>query len=319
LLLLCFAVKAVAAQASKGSDAQLTEARELNAKVAQLYNERKYEEALPLAQQVIELVTTSFGPTDSHLIAPLINLGDLYVAMSRLDNAKSSFERALEIAEKNLGPQDITLTRPLDELGHLTRRAGEYQKSIDYFVRSLAIKQKLLKPADLEIARTAFWAAESYRLNRAPSDAEPFYEQAINVYDAAGKKDKDLVEVLRQYLIVLTLEKKTDKAAPIQQRLADLSAAGGIIEGGVLNGKAVKLVQPEYPVIARGAHASGQVRVQVLIDETGKVISATVVSGHPLLQSAAIAAARESKFTPTLLSGAPIKVSGVIIYNFVAY
>ena len=90
------------------------------------------------------------------------------------------------------------------------------------------------------------------------------------------------------------------------------------ISGGVLNGKAVRLVQPPYPAIARSAHASGQVRVQIVIDENGNVISAAPVSGHPLLQGAAVAAARASKFTPTKLSGMPVKVSGVIIYNFVA-
>ena len=57
--------------------------------------------------------------------------------------------------------------------------------------------------------------------------------------------------------------------------------------------------------------------VQVLIDEQGKVISASAVSGHPLLQAAAVAAARGAKFSPTVLSGQPVKVSGVITYNFV--
>ena len=90
------------------------------------------------------------------------------------------------------------------------------------------------------------------------------------------------------------------------------------ISVGVLNGKATKLVQPPYPAIARAAHASGQVTVQVLVDEEGNVTSAHAVSGHPLLQGAAIAAARASKFTPTKLSGQPVRVTGVIVYNFVA-
>jgi periplasmic protein TonB len=90
------------------------------------------------------------------------------------------------------------------------------------------------------------------------------------------------------------------------------------ISGGVLNGKAVHLTQPPYPAIARSAHASGQVMVQVLIDENGNVLSAHASSGHPLLQAAAVAAAKSSKFTPTKLSGQPVKVNGVIIYNFVA-
>jgi protein TonB len=90
------------------------------------------------------------------------------------------------------------------------------------------------------------------------------------------------------------------------------------ISGGVLNGKAVRLVQPPYPPIARSAHAAGQVVVQVLIDENGNVVAAHATSGHPLLTAAAVNAARASKFTPTKLSGQPVKVNGVIIYNFVA-
>lgn len=96
------------------------------------------------------------------------------------------------------------------------------------------------------------------------------------------------------------------------------SAPRGPVSGGVLNGKAVSLVKPAYPAIARSAQASGAVQVQVLIDENGNVISAHAVSGHPLLQSSAVAAARASKFSPTILSGQAVKVSGVIIYNFVA-
>ena len=90
------------------------------------------------------------------------------------------------------------------------------------------------------------------------------------------------------------------------------------ISGGVLNGKALHLVQPAYPQIARQAHASGMVVVQVLIDENGNVVAAHAVSGHPLLQAVAVAAARASRFSPTKLSGQPVKVNGVIQYNFVA-
>jgi protein TonB len=90
------------------------------------------------------------------------------------------------------------------------------------------------------------------------------------------------------------------------------------ISGGVLNGKAISLPKPAYPPIARQAHASGTVVVQVTIDENGSVISARAVSGHPLLQAVAVAAARGARFSPTKLSGQPVKVTGVITYNFVA-
>jgi TonB family protein len=90
------------------------------------------------------------------------------------------------------------------------------------------------------------------------------------------------------------------------------------ISGGVLNGKAVTLAKPAYPAAARAVGAQGAVNVKVMIDEEGNVISAEAVSGHPLLQTAAVQAAQQSKFHPTTLSGQLVKVTGVIVYNFVA-
>lgn len=89
------------------------------------------------------------------------------------------------------------------------------------------------------------------------------------------------------------------------------------VSGGVLNGKATSLPKPAYPPAARAVHASGSVTVQVLIDESGRVVSASASGGHPLLQAAAVSAARGARFSPTLLSGQPVKVSGFITYNFV--
>lgn len=119
-----------------------------------------------------------------------------------------------------------------------------------------------------------------------------------------------------QYISTPTRVETSDEPPPPKPTPAPTPRAP--ISGGVLNGKAVRLVTPPYPAIARSAHASGAVQVQVLIDESGNVVSAHAVSGHPLLQAAAVAAARASKFTPTKLSGQPVKVNGVIIYNFVA-
>jgi TonB family protein len=88
------------------------------------------------------------------------------------------------------------------------------------------------------------------------------------------------------------------------------------ISGGLLNGKAISKPQPAFPPIAKAARASGTVTVEVLIDESGEVVSAKAVGGHPLLQQSAVDAARQARFSPTLLSGRPVRVSGVVTYNF---
>jgi TonB family protein len=91
---------------------------------------------------------------------------------------------------------------------------------------------------------------------------------------------------------------------------------GITVSGGVLNGKAISLPKPNYPPAARAVRASGSVNVQVTVDEKGSVTSASAVSGHPLLRAAAVKAAQEARFSPTVLQGKPVKVTGVIVYNF---
>ena len=89
------------------------------------------------------------------------------------------------------------------------------------------------------------------------------------------------------------------------------------ITGGILNGKATSKPMPPYPPEAKAAGAQGTVTVRVVVDEGGHVIEATAVSGHELLREAAVAAARQARFSPTLLSGRPVKVTGHVTYNFV--
>lgn len=88
------------------------------------------------------------------------------------------------------------------------------------------------------------------------------------------------------------------------------------VSGGVLNGTALSLPSPVYPDAAKRSRTSGVVTVDVILDETGKVVSATASSGPTMLRDAAVQAALKARFSPTKLSGQPVKVSGVINYKF---
>lgn len=90
-----------------------------------------------------------------------------------------------------------------------------------------------------------------------------------------------------------------------------------IVPKKVLNSEALSLPKPIYPLLARQIRQQGTVNVQVLIDETGRVISAQPVAGPPLLLAEAKKAALQARFSPTMIGDQPVKVSGVITYNFV--
>jgi len=88
------------------------------------------------------------------------------------------------------------------------------------------------------------------------------------------------------------------------------------VSSGVLQGSPLARVTPLYPPTAKAARASGPVVVQILIGETGEVLEADVISGHPLLRDAALQAARQWRFRTTTLSGVPVKIRGLLQFNF---
>ncbi|HVF48235.1 MAG TPA: energy transducer TonB [Pyrinomonadaceae bacterium] len=108
------------------------------------------------------------------------------------------------------------------------------------------------------------------------------------------------------------------------------------ISAGVLNGKAISLPQPEYPESARLADIGGTVRVDVVIDEGGGVVSAIAdtMDQHevydangiklapagvdPALREAAEKAARQARFAPVLIAGKSVQLKGALLYSFVS-
>lgn len=148
--------------------------------------------------------------------------------------------------------------------------------------------------------------SEAIRLD---SGNEAYYAMRAEIYRKLGKKTEAEADELKA-------KEFEDQIVDPKDSSSSTNSGAKTISGGVVNGKATNLVQPTYPPAARAVRASGAVNVQVTIDESGNVIAASAVSGHPLLRASAVQAARASKFSPTLLSGKPVKVSGVIVYNF---
>ena len=139
------------------------------------------------------------------------------------------------------------------------------------------------------------------------------YDDAVSkqkrlIAEAARKKDGKEEKEEEEEAVLVAPVRMPEPAEPDSKKT---------VNGGVLNGKAVSKPMPAYPPEAKAAGAQGTVVVRIVVDEGGKVVEAEAVSGHPLLLQAAVTAARGSRFAPTRLAGQPVKVAGVITYNFV--
>ena len=133
------------------------------------------------------------------------------------------------------------------------------------------------------------------------ADSMPSFARGLGNDSSGGKRAIDIVE---------------NVLPPDPPNTAPTRKTPPLISLGVINGKALYNPVPVYPAIAKITRTAGTVNVQVLLNEEGKVISAQALNGPPLLREAAVKAAYQARFSQTLLSHQPVKVSGVITYNF---
>jgi len=112
-------------------------------------------------------------------------------------------------------------------------------------------------------------------------------------------------------------EVKPESTSPTQTSSDVRTRPKGPVEAGELNSKAIDLPAAIYPGEARKVHVSGQVKVRVIVDETGRVLSADIESGPKQLWIAAIEAARKARFKPTVIGDTAVKVTGILTYDFV--
>ena len=149
-----------------------------------------------------------------------------------------------------------------------------------------------------------------------PATAKPAPSQTQSPANAPDRNTERRPEPRAESTAQKAQESKQPSSSS-QPPADDKQAPTAPVSGGVLNGKAISLPKPVYPLAAKCVGAGGTVIVEVTLDESGKVISARALSGHTLLQAPCVAAARQARFSPTLISGRAVKVLGTITYNFV--
>jgi tetratricopeptide (TPR) repeat protein len=301
--------------------AALAEAAQLSAQVVTLFNSADYEKTLPLAKRALQL-RESLLPADHELVlAALLNLGETYTALKKYGEAEKLMDRLLKAHENKVGADDAGVAIFLDKLGLLAFSQGDFKKSEASYTRALAIRERVFGKDDLEYAKSLYSLAEFYRLTAKPEKAAPLYEKAALLrFRLLGRDNPDYLKTRDRYFCVVYKTGQLDSLKNFMTSLGEKPGEGplGVVEGNVLNGRAISLPKPYYSQEARQLHIQGTVVISIIIDETGKVIEAKdMCGGNPLLVKSSLASACEARFTPTLLSGRPVKVTGVLTYHFV--
>ena len=307
------------------------EAEKASVETVKLFKLQKYDEALQFAQKAVEINERELGATNIKTAQAYVNLG--YVQRGRNDNkaAADAFAAAVRIFEKNenLAQSDsLTLAKTLESLGYLKFDAGKEGGAEKYYQRALELRQKFNGAEAAETATTMWSLANLERSMKNYQQAADLYR---NVYQIRLKKSgvtsSETSDAMQRCSCTLRKMNKDDEADALEQQF-DLAKVGKILtsgdepyKGGVVNGKAINLQQPPYPADARKVRADGKIAVEVLIDEKGHVIHACGAKNKKVYLSLIEVsewAAYKSPFTPTTVGGKPVKVTGTIIYNFIA-
>lgn len=330
---LLFFVSASSAQVPP-EDSAKAELQKTNVEIVRLYSQKKYDEALPVAQKAVQLAERQFGRDNLETAKALRNLGFIQNAKGdqksaentfekaldaykkspdldkptsasladmietlavikyqrRMESAENLFEQALSWREKSGGANSIKIAAPLSALANISYWRKDYKKAASLLERLLEVSAKNSGISSPD-ASMAFYRAEcAYRKAGMEKDFQPIEEK----YSAQKSQ----------------MENDVQNLTKVQ--------ASKLINKSVINGQALNLARPKYPVEARQAQAEGSINVKVLINEEGNVVHACAVTkGHPALLESSEIAAYQSKFSPTNLEGKPVRVSGIIVYNFV--
>src|SRR5258708_22534489 len=332
----------LSSQTTTQSPAQ-SESEHLRKTIVDLYEHGKYDEALPLAKRVLEL-ERGLGPERPEFAVALANLAELYFALKKDGEAENLFQQAAAIYEKN----QITsapVSNVLERLAQYSFSKRKYDRAIMLLERSLAIRERSFGAESSQVSETLQELATVYQVNHEYQRSELLYVRSITIKEKIlGRTNPNTVNAMKDYACLrvkskpLPVEKenvRTEQTDAERERKSVIERASCWLYGfkqdcdkesyerldssTVLNGKAIKLAQPPYPVAARSQHISGIVFVAVLIDEEGDVINAKpVCGGFSELNGAGVGAARASKFTPTKLNDRAVQVTGVIVYRFIA-
>lgn len=112
-------------------------------------------------------------------------------------------------------------------------------------------------------------------------------------------------------------ESEEKSSIPVESNdLKSTAATSELLNIGSLLEQSTQRINPTYPTFAKTAHVTGVVRVDLVIDENGSVVSAQSSTGPSMLRQAAIDASKRWKFRPTIRDGQPIRVTGFLNFNF---
>ncbi|GCA73562.1 photosystem I assembly protein Ycf3 [Microcystis aeruginosa NIES-2520] len=160
---------------------KLAEAERLTQQVIQLYQQGKYNEAIPLAEQALAIIKQQLGDNHPLTAQSLNNLALLYQSQGRYSEAEPLYNRSLAIRKQQLGDNHPDTATSLNNLALLYQSQGRYSEAEPLYKQALAIRKQQLGDNHPNTALSLNNLALLYQSQGRYSEAEPLFKQALAI------------------------------------------------------------------------------------------------------------------------------------------
>src|SRR5262245_17675253 len=171
-----------------------------NQQFREAFDARRYSEALPLAQKVVDLTEEQYGKDARALVNPLTNLGTVHYRLKDYSSAEKEYQRSVDILEKTAGTTDRQLLRPLQGLGASHFAESEYVDAPRAPKRPIHPRRSLDGPLNADQLQIREPQISSYVALELTQEAEKEQQYALRVAETAyGRMDARMLKPLDRY------------------------------------------------------------------------------------------------------------------------
>jgi tetratricopeptide (TPR) repeat protein len=319
-LVLYLSSTTVAQAKQSGADGELLEANKLTRDIVKLYGERKLVEAIEIAKRVIKIRQNKLGPNDLLVGASIGNLAVLHLADDDFLNAEKAFRQSLDIYYKNGPKGEPAAAKTLDWLAHTAFVSRQFDKAEGLYRRAVDLKAKAFGVNHPEYIHSLKELIAFYGATGANAKAANALNDLITIRAKVfGENSRD---VARLRLRLACFKYKNNEHAEAVKIESDanhiLYQEGTTVATPVTLSEELfdckLLIRPKPDFGNR--RLSGNVVVEIEIDESGNVAAAKMISGEPIFEVRTLKAALKAKLIPTFIEGQPVKAKGLLTYSF---
>jgi TonB family protein len=297
--------------------------KQLNQNLVSSYKNNKLDDALKFANQALDLCLKLYGAENTETAVAYSNLGFIQREKTKYSASILSFQKSLEIYVKTPNSKGNGLIETYNNLALSQFWDKKYEEAILNYLKVIELSEIKFGKESKELVSPTLDLANTYLKDKKYEKADEYYLK--NTYLAQKLFGKGSIEFLRiEFLRERDCNRNKARDELYSKARKELLSkelepgSAGVINAGQVNGKAILLARPVYPAEAKEKRLSGSVSVKILTDDDGNVVLAQAECGKGILGDSAEDAALQSKFSPTLLKGKRVRISGTVTYNFVA-